>query len=204
MAMLRPTNDGSFLFMALEDDATGNQLVFKITRPTSSSPTTVVAYEPGAGSAGNVAPSGDSDIVVFHGNFNTDVGVVEHTVSTGINVDITPTTIGAEVIQPLQVNPTFSGNMLAWNENDDDLLQTEDNGATWDILRSDAGLITTLRGMDILFKGNFQDHNVYFVGDGASGVKVYESLDEGTTITSLENATLNTAADASGIAVVGT
>ena len=203
MSMLRTSNDGSFVFMALEDVASGNQIIFKITRPTSSTPTTVKAYEPLGGSSGNVEPTGDNDIMVFHGNFGTDVATIRHAITAVTNTDISPPSTGAEVIQPAEVNPNYVGNILVWNEDDDDLLQTEDAGVSWDVIRTDAGLVTTLRGMDILFKGNFQDHNIYFVGDGGSGVKVYESLDEGITLTSLENATLNTAADASGIRVQG-
>lgn len=203
MSMLRTSSDGAFVFTALEDVATGFQLIFKTTRPTTSTPTTVIVYEPLAGSAGNVAQTNDDDRMVWHGNFDTDIGVVDYAIIAETNTDISPVAIGAEVIQPLEVNPDFVGNILAWNEDDDDLLQTEDVGANWATVRSDAGLVTTLRGMDVLFKGNFQDHNVYFTGDGGSGVKVYESLDEGITLIALENATLNTAADVVGIVVVG-
>lgn len=205
MSMLKATADGAFLFIALEDDATGFQLIFKIVRPTSSTPTTTLVYEPGGGSAGNITPTTDNDLVIFNGNFNTDVGVIRHAITAGTNTDITPATIGADVIQPAEVDPNFTGGILVWNDTDSDLLETEDAGVSWTTLRSDAGLIaaSSLGGMDVLFKGNFQDHNIYVVGDGGSGVKVYESLDKGTTLTALENAALNTAADVVGIYVAG-
>ena len=87
MSKLEASQDGGFLFAALEDNVTGNQLIFKIDRPTSTTPNTVTAYEPGDGSAGNVAPTGDPNRMVFHGNFGTDVGVVDHAIVAGTNTD---------------------------------------------------------------------------------------------------------------------
>lgn len=153
MSLLEASQNGAFLFVALEDDATGNQLVFKITRPTSTTPTTVTAYEPGGGSAGNVSPPGDPDRMVFHGNFSTDVGVVDHAIVAGTNTDISPTSIGAELIQPLEVDPSDVSHIVAINRNDQDALETEDTGANWATLNAALGV--TVDALALVFLGAY-------------------------------------------------
>lgn len=153
MSALETSQDGAFVFVALEDDATGNQIIFKITRPTSTTPTTVAAYEPGGGSAGNVAPTGDPDRMIFHGNFGTDVGVVDHAIEAAINTDISPTSIGAELIQPLKVDPNDIKHIVAINRNDQDALETEDGGANWATLNAALGV--TVDAMGLVFLGAY-------------------------------------------------
>lgn len=153
MSILQASQDGGFVFVALEDDATGNQLIFKITRPTSTTPTTVKAYEPGAGSAGNVAPTGDPDRMTFHGNFGTDIGVVDHAIAAATNTDISPTSIGAELIQPLEVDTSDVSHIVAINRNDQDALETEDTGANWAVLNAALGV--TVDAMDLVFLGAY-------------------------------------------------
>jgi hypothetical protein len=153
VSILETSQDGAFVFVALEDDATGNQLIFKITRPTSTTPTTVTAYEPGGGTAGNVAPTGDPDRMVFHGNFGTDVGVIDHAIAAGTNTDISPTSIGAELIQPLRVDPNDIQHMVAINRNDQDALETEDTGANWTAINAALGV--AVDAMDLLFFGAY-------------------------------------------------
>lgn len=153
MSKLETSQNGGFVFVALEDDATGNQLIFKITRPTSATPTTVTAYDPGAGSAGNVAPTGDPDRVVFHGNFDTDIGVVDHAIVAGTNTDISPTSIGAELIQPLEVDPSDIQHIIAINRNDQDALETEDTGAAWATLNAALGV--DVDAMALIFLGAY-------------------------------------------------
>jgi hypothetical protein len=153
MSLLETSQDGVFLFVALEDDATGNQLLFRITRPTSTTPTTVTAYEPGAGSSGNVASTGDPNRMIFHGNFGTDVGVVDHAIVAGTNTDISPTSIGAELIQPLEVDPSDIQHIVAINRNNQDALETEDTGANWATLNAALGL--TVDAMALVFLGAY-------------------------------------------------
>ncbi len=153
MSLLQASQDGVFVFVALEDDATGNQFVFKIIRPTSTTPTTVVGYNPGSGTAGNVAPTGDPDRMVFHGNFGTDVGVIDHAIIAGTNTDISPTSIGAELIQPLEVDPNDIQHMAAINRNDQDALETEDTGANWATLNAALGV--TVDAMALVFLGAY-------------------------------------------------
>ena len=153
MSKLETSQSGGFLFAALEDNVTGNQLIFKIDRPTSTTPTTVTAYEPADGSAGNVASTGDPNRMVFHGNFGTDVGVVDHAIVAGTNTDISPTSIGAELIQPLEVDPSDIQHMVAINRNDQDALETEDTGANWATLNAALGL--TVDAMALVFLGAY-------------------------------------------------
>jgi len=163
MSILEVSQDGAFVFVALEDDATGNQLVFKITRPTSTTPTTVTAYEPGGGSAGNIASTGDPDRMIFHGNFNTDVGVVDHAIAAATNTDITMTTIGAELIQPLQVDPSSIQHIIAINRNDQDAFETDDTGSNWTALN--AALGQSVDALDLAFFGAYFPFGGFFGGD---------------------------------------
>jgi hypothetical protein len=120
MSILEASQDGAFVFVALEDDATGNQIIFKITRPTSTTPVTAKAYEPGGGSAGNVARSADYDAMIWHGNFGTDIGVVIYSIVLETNTDISPSSIGAKLIQPLSADPHDRSHFVAINQDDQD------------------------------------------------------------------------------------
>lgn len=163
MSILETSQDGAFVFVALEDDATGNQLIFKITRPTSTTPTTVTAYEPGAGSAGNVAQTGDPDRMIFHGNFNTDIGVVDHAITAATNTDITMPTIGAELIQPLEVDKDDIQHIVAINRNDQDAFETEDTGSNWTAINATLG--QSVDAMDLVFFGNYFPFGGFFGGN---------------------------------------
>ena len=166
MSILETSQDGAFVFLALQDDVTGFQVIFKITRPTSTTPTTVAAYEPGAGTAGNVAPTGDPDRMIFHGNFDTDVGVIDHAIAAATNTDITMPSIGAELIQPLQVDPSDIQHIVAINRNDQDALETEDGGSNWATLNAALGV--AVDAMDLIFFGAYFPFGGFIGGnDGA-------------------------------------
>lgn len=193
MSILETSQDGAFVFVALEDDATGDQIIFKITRPTSTTPTTVIAYEPLGGSAGNVAPTGDPDRMIFHGNFGTDVGVVDHAIEAETNTDISPTSIGAELIQPLKVDPTDVEHIVAINRDDQDALETEDGGANWATLNAALGV--TVDAMDLVFLG------AYFPFGGFIGGN--DGVDENLSYTPNEFSNLRDDASAALKAVGG-
>jgi hypothetical protein len=164
--MMTTSQDGAFLFVALEDDATGNQVIFKITRPTNTTPTTVAVYEPGGGSAGNVEATADPDRMIFHGNFGTDVGVVDHAITAVTNTDISPTSIGAELIQPLQADSSDINHIVAVNRNDQDALESTDLGANWTAIN--AALGQSVDAMDMLFFGAYFPWGGFIGGnDGA-------------------------------------
>lgn len=157
------SQDGASLFIALEEDASGNQVIFKVARPTSTTPTTNKAYNPGGGSAGNVAQTGDPDRMIFHGNFGTDIGVIDHAIAAGTNTDISPTSIGAELIQPLEVDKSDIQHIIAINRNDQDALETEDTGASWSTLNATLG--QSVDAMALIFFGQYFPFGGFFGGN---------------------------------------
>lgn len=163
MSILETNQNGDFVFVALEDNATGNQIIFKITRPTSTTPITATAYNPNDGTAGNVATSGDPDRMVFHGNFGTDIGILDHAILAATNTDITPTSIGAKLIMPLIVDESNFAHIIAINQNDQDALETADTGTTWDTLNATLG--QTVGAMAVMFFGAYFSFGVFIGGD---------------------------------------
>jgi len=163
MTMLTTSQDGVFVFVALQDKATGNQVILKITRPTTTTPTTVAAYEPGGGSAGNVAATTSPDRMIFHGNFGTDIGVIDHAVAAATNTDVSPTSIGAELIQPLQADPHDINHIVAINRNDQDALESTDLGTNWTVIN--AALGQAVDAMDLLFLGAYFPWGGFIAGD---------------------------------------
>ena len=166
MSILEVSQDGAFVFIALENNATGDQLIFKITRPTSTTPTTVTAYEPGAGSAGNVAQTGDPDRMIWHGNFGTDVGVVDHAITAATNTDISPSSIGAELIQPLQVDLSDINHIVAINRNDQDALETDNLGGSYATLNTTLG--QSVDAMALALFGAYFPFGGFFGGNDGS------------------------------------
>lgn len=156
MSAIETSQDGAFVFMALEEDITGNQIVFKITRPTSTSPTIAVVYEPGDDStsgANNVAQTGNPDKMLFHGGYGDDVNTIDHTINTIANVDISPPGLGFDWMQPAQVDPSDSDHIVVINEDDQDALETNDLGANWATLNAALGIF--IPAMDLIFLGAY-------------------------------------------------
>ncbi len=164
---IETNQSGIFLFVALEGDTTGDQKIIKITRPTSTVPTMVIAYNPASGTNGNIAKTGDPDRMVFHGNFGTDIGVIDHAIAAGTNTDISPTSIGAKLIQPLRVDiPSDVDHIIAINRDDQDAIETEDGGSNWSTLN--AALGQTVDAMAAEFYGQYAPFLTTFGGnDGA-------------------------------------
>lgn len=166
MSILEVSQDGTRVFIALQDDATGFQEIFKITRPTSTTPTTAKVYAPGAGTAGNVAQTGDPDRMIFHGNFGTDVGIIDHAIVAVTNDDISPTSIGAELIQPLKVDLDDINHIVAINRNDQDALETDNLGVSYATLNATLG--QSVDAMDLVFFGTYFPFGGFYGGnDGA-------------------------------------
>jgi hypothetical protein len=158
------SQDGSFVFVALEDTSS-NQKILKITRPTSTVVTTAIVYDPGAGTSGNIAQTGHPDRMIFFGNFGTDVGVIDHVISTETNNDISPASVGSKLIQPLRADPGDINHIIAINRDDQDAIETED-GSSWSTLNATLGI--TVDAMDVGFFGPYID-DVGVIGgnDGA-------------------------------------
>ncbi len=144
---------GAFLFFALEDENTGNQIVLKVVRPTSTTPSTAVVYNPGSGSSGNIVSLGDPDRMLFYGNFGTDIGVIDHVISSVTNNDISPTSIGAKLIQPLNPDLGDIDHIVAINRDDQDAIETTDGGSNWSTLN--AAIVITADAMASFFHGQY-------------------------------------------------
>ena len=187
------SQDGQFLFFAAEEDVSGNQKVIKIPRPTSITSSYVTVYAPALGTSSNIAKTGDPNRMIFHGNFGTDVGVVDHAIVAGSNTDISPTSIGAELIQPLEVDPSDIQHMVAINRNDQDALETEDTGANWATLNAALGL--TVDAMALIFLG------AYFPFGGFIGGN--DGVDENLSYSPNEFSSLRDDASAALKAVAG-
>lgn len=180
MSVLEVSQNGAFVFIGLEDDATGFQLVFKVTRPTSTTPTTVTAYEPGAGNTSNVAPTGDPDRMIFHGMFGTDVSVVDHAITAGTNTDISPPSTGSNWLQSLRVDPSDVSHIVVQNTDTEDALETEDGGSNWTTLNATIGLTANI--FDAVFFGQYFPFAAFVGGPDAT--------DENLTYTPNEFASL--------------
>lgn len=155
---------GTHLFFAMEDIAS-NQVIYKIDRPTSTSPVTVKVYEPGGGTDGNIAKTGNLDRMLFYGNFGTDIGVIDHAIAAVSNTDISPTSIGAKLIQPLRADPGDIQHIIAINRDDQDAIETEDGGSNWVTLNATLG--QNVDAMDMAFHGpNFPDTAFFGGNDG--------------------------------------
>ncbi len=122
-----------------------------------------IIYAPGAGTSINIVETGDPDRMVFFGNFGTDVGVVDHAITAATNTDITMTTIGAELIQPLQVDPDNIQHIIAINRNDQDAFETEDTGSNWAAIN--AALGQSVDAMDLAFFGSYFPFGGLFGGN---------------------------------------
>jgi len=164
MPALATSADGAYVFMALED-ASGNQVIVKAARTDLS--TWSAAYQPGAGSAANVAQvAGNPDKMLFYGNFGTDVTVVMHTISTATNTDISPASLGAKVVNTAAVNPSDEDEIVISIDTDQDLKHTSDGGTTWTAWDATLGFDAT--ALFALWSGAYFLHR-YFVAGQVAG-----------------------------------
>lgn len=186
--------DGNNVFIALEDNSTGNQIVFKATRP--SSPTVSAIYDPGGGSAANVISTGDPDKMVFFGNFGTDVGVILHTISSDTESDISPTSIGTDEIQPLAIDPSDINHIVAVNVTDQDALETED-GSTWSTLNASLG--QTVEAMGVMFFGSLFPFGAFIGGDDSVDENLEYTPNEFTNLREDTSAALQAVTKITGI-----
>ena len=178
MAALTYTNDGTKIFVAAEDPATGFQVV--LSAAVSDLITWTAVYEPGAGDSINLQTTASNpDLLFFYGNFGTDIGVVKHAITAGTNTDISPTTIGAHQIQIFASNPTplYDGSieLICREEVDHDVVYSDDTGATWtswDATGAGGG-----SAMKAIWRGTYYPH-AYIIGSGGS---LYLSPNQGVS-----------------------
>lgn len=164
MSVISVNGDGNYIFLALED-ASGFQVVVRCPRATLGDWEEV--YRPAAGSAGNVAIiASNSDAIFMHGNFDTDVVILTHTISTYVNTDLSPGTLGAKVCNTLEVNPSGVGEAWATIDTDQDLIRTQDAGATWPALDAALGFDPT--ALDVLWSGGYALDRGFIAGKPVS------------------------------------
>lgn len=171
MPAIATTADGAYIYAALEDSATGNQIIARAARGNLSTWTSV--YDPGGGSAGNVAPApSDSDVMYFYGNFGTDKTVIKHSVSAVTNSDISPASLGAKVVNTLSVDPSDADRIVISVGTDQDLLYTEDGGANWTLWEAALGFDATAKY--VIWGGLWYPARLFVAGhDGLNAVLLY-------------------------------
>lgn len=172
--------DGAAIFLALQYASANTQVIFKVARPTNGSPTVTRVYNPNAGGAANVAPTPDSDKMIFFGNFGTDAGVILHAITAGTNTDRSPSSIGSDKIQPLKCNPGNADHWKAINKDDQDAIETDDSGATWTTLN--AAIAVDAEAADWLFSGVYFPDRAFVGGDdGVDKALLYTPNDFSST-----------------------
>lgn len=159
MSAIATSADGAYVFLALED-GDGFQIILKAVRADLSAWT--AAYEPGAGSAANVAPVPcNPDKMLFYGNFDTDIVVILHTISTGDNTDISPASLGANIVNTLAVNPSSADEIIITTESET-VQYTGDGGDNWSELDGAIGFAAT--ALAVLWSGDYDYHRLFVAG----------------------------------------
>jgi hypothetical protein len=184
--------DGDYIYFAFEYESSGNQIIARVPRPAAggSIGTTSAEYEPAAGSAGNVTPDPVSpDKMWFFGNFGTDIGIIRHTPSTEGNSDVSPSSIGTDVIQPLQVDRGDNSHIIACNATDQDALESDDTGASWSTLNATLGL--TPVAMALAFNGQLQPADGFIAGNDGTDTRLTYTPNDFATLREDSGATLD-------------
>lgn len=199
MSAIAVSADGNFIVVALEDTVSGNQLIARAARSGLSDWT--AAYDPGGGSAANVAAvPANPDKMIFYGNFGTDIGVILHTISTGVNSDISPASLGAKVVNTLQVNPSPNvAELIATVDTDQDLVHTADAGTTWETLNAALGFNAT--ALWVLWSGVYYPHRLFVAGDNGANLDLLYSPNEGFSSQDFAGAGLGAAANIVGVEI---
>lgn len=129
MPAIATSSDGAYIFLALEN-ASGFPVFLRAERDNLATWTSV--YAPGVGTSANVASvPGNSDKMLFYGYFGSGVQVLSHTISTGAEVNISPTGLTTKIVNALAVNPSDPNEIIIAVGTDQDLLRTIDLGANW-------------------------------------------------------------------------
>lgn len=197
MAAIATSADGSQIFLALEDGG-GAQVVLKAARSALS--TWTAAYEPGGGTAANVASvPEDSDAMLFYGNFGTDVTVIKHAITAGTNTDISPASLGAKVVNTLSVDPSNSDEIVITVDTDQDLKNTVDGGTTW--TDWDAALGFSATALYTLWSGAYFPHRYFVAGDNTTTLDILYSPNEGSFSSDVSGATVGALTNISGLDV---
>lgn len=154
------------------------------------------AYEPGAGTAANVLDEPDNDDkMLFYGNFGSGVQVIEHTISTVGNANISPSGLTTKVINGLDNNPNDEDDIWVTVNTDQDLLRTVNGGGAYSTKNAALGITPTA-----LVVLSFPDK--ILIGGHNGTTQLLYSSDEGATFTDQAGATLGAVANIVSIGVV--
>lgn len=195
MATIAVSSDGNYIFLALENGS-GNQVIAKAAR--SDLATWTAAYNPGGGTAANVAAvPGNPDQMIFYGCFGSGIQVIRHTISTVGNANISPTGLTTKVVNCLAVNPSDPLEMWATVDSDQDLKRTVDGGANWTNLNTAIGCDAT--ALETLWSGAYMLDRGFLAGDvGATSGLLY-TPNEGATTADQAGATLGAVANITNV-----
>ena len=199
MATICVTGNCNYMYLALEDTATGNQFIAEAM--VSDLTTWAAIYDPAAGTAGNVIPHpANPDVVIFYGNFGTDVTVLTWDSGTRTLTDISPASLGAKVVNTCAPNPNNEDEIIITVDTDQDLLYTSDGGTTWTAWDAALGFnATALAG---IWSSQYAPHRYMVGGDNTTDLDVLYSPNQGNQSANLEGASLGAQAAITNIEVV--
>ena len=191
MAAITTTADGTRIVLAL-DGLAANPAFVSCARTDLT--TWTVDYDPGAGSAANVAMvPGNADELLFYGNFGTDVTVIKRTISTDTNTDISPASLGAKIVNTAAVNPSDGNEIVITVDTDQDITHTTDNGTTWSAWSAALGFDAT--ALWVLWSGRYYLHRYFVAGDNTTTLDILYSPNEGYGSTDVSGATIGALTD---------
>ena len=199
MAAIAVSADGDNIYLALEN-ASAQPVIVRATRPdTPGDPVSfIAAYNPGAGSAANVASvPGNPDKMLFYGYFGSGVQVVSHTISTGAEINISPAGLTTKVVNCLVSNPSDPNELAITVNTDQDLLHSTNLGTAW------ATLYATLAFNPTGLAMRWDDPDRAFVAgyDGAD-VDLLYTPNQGDTFADVSGAALKAALNVTNVEVV--
>ena len=194
MAAIATSADGAYIFMALENSS-GQPVIVKCSRDDLA--TFTAAYDPGAGTSGNVASvPGNPDLMLFYGNFGTDVTVILYTISTDTPADISPASLGAKVVNTLAVNPSNAEEIMITVDTDQDFLFTQDQGQTWETLSATLGFDAT--ALHVRWPGGYEE-NIAYIGGTPAASQLLFTPNEGAEFDDIAPPDLDNAAGIVGV-----
>lgn len=195
MPAIVTTSDGAYIYLALENGS-GQPVIARCARSDLS--TFEAAYNPAAGTAGNVqSVPGDPDLIYFYGNFGTDVTVLSHVPSTGAETDVSPAGLAAKVVNTLEVDPSDANRLQITVDTDQDLLATEDGGAAWVTLNAAIGFDVTAQR--VFWAGEYDYDRAFLGGQITGAAELRYTPNEGAYLSDITGVNLAAAANVVGI-----
>lgn len=172
--------DGSALYICLYDTATGQPALMEVALPLDGA-TSVgnIMFLPGAGTAINVKCSVVGDELAIAGDFAAANEQVETSDDAGITwTDIDRDFWGAEVAQPLIINPTWITEVMVALAGAQDITETFDAGATAWIVNNPAigyspgAMVRLVRGHEMIIGDDAANRIDYSPNRGVSVANV--------------------------------